>query len=483
MNDLKLIIASLKSRWLNCSLSIALTAFGVMLALLVIQFGSHIQNRLVTDGQGIDIVVGSKGSPLQLILSSVYHVDIPTGNIPYEEALKWSKHPHIRDSIPLALGDNWKGYRIVGTTHDYVTHYNAELTDGRLWDKVYEAVAGSNTGLKLGDTFSGAHGFAEDGHVHADESYTVVGLVEPTGTVLDRLILTSVNSVLDVHGQQTISGHGDKDDHHDEHEHHEEDDHHDEHEHHEEDDHHDEHEHHEEDDHHDEHEHHEEDDHHDEHEHHEEDDHHDEHEHHEEDDHHDEHEHNDDHDHHHEAGDPEITAILLKTRSPVANLNLPRVINRDSDLQAANPAYEIARLSNIFGLGMQTISSFSIILIIIAALSIFAGLSGNFENRMKDHAVLRALGYKRMRLARMISAEALIITGLGVLLGFAGSYFIFNSLVDSVDALSASGAVYSLNSTSFLLAGTILVVGFLAALFPAIKSARIDISKQLGKTL
>jgi len=153
MSDLSFIFSSLKSRSLNSLLSVFLTAFGVMLALIIIQFGHHVQNRLSADGQGIDIVVGAKGSPLQLILSSVYHIDIPTGNIPYDDAQKWMKHPHIKSAIPLALGDNWKGYRIVGTTVDYMTHYGAEISEGRLWNKEFEAIAGSSAGLHIGDEF------------------------------------------------------------------------------------------------------------------------------------------------------------------------------------------------------------------------------------------------------------------------------------------------------------------------------------------
>ena len=200
MTDIALIFSSLKSRWLNSLLSVFLTAFGVMLALLIIQFGHHIQNRITTDGKNIDIVVGAKGSPLQLILSSVYHIDIPTGNIAYDQAQKWMKHPHVKTAIPLALGDNWKGYRIVGTTPDYLKHYQATILEGRVWNKDYEAIAGSSVGLQIGEEFSGAHGLIEGGHKHDSQHYTITGIIEPTGTVLDRLILTSMNSVLDIHG-------------------------------------------------------------------------------------------------------------------------------------------------------------------------------------------------------------------------------------------------------------------------------------------
>ena len=88
MSDLRFVLYSLKYRFLNSFLSIMLTAFGVSIALLISQFGNHIQNHINLDGQGIDIVVGAKGSPLQLILSSVYHIDIPTGNIAYSKAKK-----------------------------------------------------------------------------------------------------------------------------------------------------------------------------------------------------------------------------------------------------------------------------------------------------------------------------------------------------------------------------------------------------------
>ena len=222
MKDLTLIGSSLKSRWLNALLSVFLTAFGVMLALLIIQFGHHIQDRLSADGQGIDIVVGAKGSPLQLILSSVYHIDIPTGNIPYEQAEKWMKHPQIKTAVPLALGDNWKGYRIVGTSAAYMKHYGAELSGGRIWGEAFEAVAGAYVGLKIGDAFTGAHGLMEGGHEHADEHYKITGVMKPTGTVLDRLILTSLDSVLDIHGLESVEHHDHEGAHHEDHDAHEE---------------------------------------------------------------------------------------------------------------------------------------------------------------------------------------------------------------------------------------------------------------------
>ena len=205
MSDLSFVLYSLKYRFLNSFLSIMLTAFGVSMALLISQFGNHIENRINLDGKGIDIVVGAKGSPLQLILSSVYHIDIPTGNIPYNQAKKIMNNPQIEKSIPLALGDNWKGFRIVGTTTDYIKHYNVSLSEGRYWDENFEVVVGSSVNLNISDEFMGVHGLLEDGSSHEEHKYNVVGILKSSGTVVDRLILTSLNSVLDIHGLHEVN--------------------------------------------------------------------------------------------------------------------------------------------------------------------------------------------------------------------------------------------------------------------------------------
>lgn len=443
MNDFQLVLSSLRSRWLNALLSVFLTAFGVMLALLIIQFGQHIENRLSADGKGIDIVVGAKGSPLQLILSSVYHIDIPTGNIGYEDAKKWMNHRHVHTAIPLALGDNWRGYRIAGTTQDYIDHYNAELFKGRTWERAFEAVVGPSVGLKVDDEFVGAHGLMDGGHVHDDETYVVTGVMKPTGTVLDRLILTSLDSVLKIHGLEGVEeeSHDDKKHDHDhaEHDHHHDHDHdHTEHDH---------------------------DDH----------DHHD----HGHDDHHDEHEH---HDHDHgEAGEPEITALLLTTKSPIANINLPRSINRETSLQAANPALEMTRLTAMLGLGSKSFAALSAVLIVIAGLSIFAGLAGSLENRMGDLAVLRAIGYSKSRVFKIIALEGMSIVLFGLILGLAMGLYGFVFLTQIVAPLQASGAQISFSSEFVLLMVAVVAAGFVASILPALRASGVDVARQLTR--
>ncbi|NQX90627.1 MAG: ABC transporter permease [Flavobacteriales bacterium] len=194
---------NIRHRPLQSGLSIILLAFGVglisLLALLEVQF----KEELDTNIKDIDMVLGAKGSPLQLILANVYHIDAPTGNIKLEDAKRVMKNPLIEQAIPLAYGDNYGLFRIVGSEHTYPEHYNVKVQDGALWEDKYQTTIGSEVakkmGMKIGDTFFSAHGLNDGTDVHTDKPFTVVGIFEPSGTVIDQLILCSIESVWGVH--------------------------------------------------------------------------------------------------------------------------------------------------------------------------------------------------------------------------------------------------------------------------------------------
>ena len=473
MNDLAYIFYSIKSRSLNSSLSVLLTSFGIMIALLLSQFSNHIKNRLDLDGKGIDIVVGAKGSPLQLVLSSIYHIDIPNGNIPYKSALEISKNPLIEKAIPLALGDNWKGYRIVGTSYDYLKHFDVKIDQGRLWNDDFEMIAGADIDVKINQKISGSHGLIDGGGVHDEHTYKIVGSLKRSGTVVDRLLLTSVNSVLEIHGLEDIDhdtehNHDHKsdknsDEHHESHRdgkhnhkektkyHHEEHvgDHHKDHK----------------------------------------------------DEHHD-HNHSNQNEHisdkkiininslqknkesfKENLNESEITALLIKTNSPIANINLPRSINRETNMQAANPALEITRLTAMLGFGSKTFSLLSTLLISIAILSIFSGLAGNLENRMGDLAILRALGYTKKRIFKIIVLEGTLIISFGILLGVIMSFFAFEIFSNLITPLNVSKAKFVLNFDFYFIIIVVLFSGFIASLIPAYNGSKISVANQLSQNI
>jgi len=207
MKTLTLAWAYLWSRPMSAALNLLLLSLGLASITFLLLVGDQLDKAFDRDLKGIDVVVGAKGSPMQLILSGVFHVDVPPGNIPLKAVQELQKHPMVAQVIPISLGDNFRGFRIVGTSHDYLGHYQASLAQGQLWTQPMQVVLGSaaarKLGLLLGNTFVGTHGLGAGGHAHGDSTYTVVGLLAPSGSVLDRLILTDTASVWKVHEDYT----------------------------------------------------------------------------------------------------------------------------------------------------------------------------------------------------------------------------------------------------------------------------------------
>jgi putative ABC transport system permease protein len=195
---------------LNTALSIILLTASVAIITLLILLQEQFEKKFNDNIDGVDMVLGAQGSPLQLILSSVYQVDAPTGNIDYAEAKKWMHNPFVKTAIPLAFGDNYLGFRIVGTTPDYLTKYGAKMTDGKVFDKNFEVVVGSAIAdkmhLKVGDKFFGSHGDAAEGELHDNHAYIVTGIASPTGKVVDNLILCNIQSVWAMHDHEHEEG-------------------------------------------------------------------------------------------------------------------------------------------------------------------------------------------------------------------------------------------------------------------------------------
>jgi putative ABC transport system permease protein len=195
-----------KNAWfkpLNTVLSIILLTASVAIISLLILLQKQFEKQFSSNIDGVDLVIGAKGSPMQLILSSVYHMDAPTGNINYADAKVWMKHPFVKTAIPLAFGDNYRGFKIVGTTQDYFIKYEAQITSGAIFNNNFEVVLGSEVAqkmnLKVGDTFFGSHGDTAEGELHEEFPYVVTGVAAPTGKVIDHLIVSNIESVWAMH--------------------------------------------------------------------------------------------------------------------------------------------------------------------------------------------------------------------------------------------------------------------------------------------
>lgn len=193
----------LATRPVAAALSVLLLALGWAAVAFVVLVSEQVDQRVQRDLAGIDLVVGAKGSPMQIMLSGVFHLDVPTGNIPLSTVDTLRLQPLVAAVWPLSLGDSVKGWRIVGTERSYLDLYGVRLAEGRVWERPLEAVLGAEaaraTGLRVGDRFAGSHGLGDGGHAHESHPYTVVGVLARSGSVVDRLVLTDLSSVWQVH--------------------------------------------------------------------------------------------------------------------------------------------------------------------------------------------------------------------------------------------------------------------------------------------
>ena len=441
MNIFKLSIKNIVSKPLNSILSLALLIFGIGIISLMLQLNSLIKTQMDNNLKGIDMVVGAKGSPLQLILSAVYHIDSPTGNISVEDAEKIKNNRMVGSSIDLLYGDNYKGYRIVGTEQKFLDLYNAKIKEGKKWDEPFEVVVGSKIyskfNIKIDDELVSSHGLRETGELHTDRLFKVVGLLEPSNSVIDQLIVTSPQSIWDLHDDHD---HG-SEDHEEEHDH----------EHDEEHDH----------DHDEEHDH----------EHDEEHDH----------DHDEEHDHEHEEEHDHEHDDKEITAMLIKFKSPMNIIQFPRQINEDTNLQAAVPSYEISRLFKLFGFGIETLTYLAYLIIIVSAFSLFINLFNSMRERKYEMALIRTLGSSRRQLSMMIIFESLILTTVGFFIGLLvsrlGVMFVSSLMEESLNYNLKSFGI--LNEELWLL-GLSIFIGLISSIIPALQVYNLNISETLA---
>ncbi len=432
MNIGKVSVNNIRHRPLSAALSILLMAFGVGIIIMLMGTTEQLEKQFTKNIRGIDMVVGAKGSPLQLILSSVYHIDPPTGNIALSEFNKLSKNPLVEKTIPLAYGDNYDGYRIVGSSPEYPRHYEASLATGDWWKNTGEVTVGSRVAelanLEIGHRFNSSHGLSNAMDEHDHFSYTVVGILKPTGTVIDKLILTDISSVWAVHashddtqtpthGEVTyrdsnnavtgahIDAPGEA------------------------------------------------------------------------------HEHDGDllpEGEHHEE-EREITAGLIKFRSPMGNLTVPRMVNQNTNMQAALPAIEVNRLFSLMGNGVKMLRILAVLIVLISAISVFISLYQTLKERRFELALMRSMGASSWQLLLIVLLEGMVIALIGYFVGLV----LGKAALLAISNLAQETYQYSfdiqwINADEALLLPLALGIGFIAAIIPALQAYRLNISKVLA---
>ena len=444
MNNLQIVWRNISKQLGSTLLSILLTAFGIAILCVIYRTSASFDKQLNNNSKHIDLVIGAKGSPLQLILSAVYHMDNPTGNIPLADAQQIINSPFVEQAVPISLGDNFKGHRIVGTNADFLALYETSVAQGRYFNADFEVVIGAEVakkqGLKIGDQIHSSHGLSADGHVHDSHPFTVTGILKKNEDITDQLILCNLHSVWAVHGL-----HGPEEEH--DHEH--------------------------------------------------------------------EHEHHTPgsaesksleqqdleetvaaHQHHHGEQEEEyvksiaedmfgtstveITALLVKYKSPAAMSIIPKMVQMNTQMQAASPAIESARLFSLLGVGLDSLTILAYIIMGIAALSVFISLYNALKERKYDLAIMRSLGASQWKLFSLVILEGLLITIIGaligLLLGHIGLYYLTQQTSASADFIDS----LQIDFNEFILLVLAGIIGVISAVIPAAKAYQTTISSILS---
>ncbi len=436
MNLLKISWKNILYRPLSSGLSVLLLVSGISIILITLLTLHQIEDKFKNNIGGVDLIIAAEGSRLQSVLCNLYQIDKPTGNINYARTGFVRMHPMVKKAIPLSIGDNYKTYRILATTHDYIELYKGKIAKGKLWEKPMEATLGSEVAqkfnLKIGDKFSGGHGLGESIEEHKGQQYVVVGILEPSNTVLDNLLLTSLESVWILHADHDHKAKGDfdiisKEQHEENIKKQKEEEH-----------------------------------------------------------------------HHHERTevspqdfeailktidirDREITSMLVQYKTPRARFTLPGIANNTDGMMAAEPAIEIMQLFELIEPAVKIIGIMALVIVVIASLSMFVAMINSLKDRQYEIAIMRTMGATTSKVFGMILIEGFLLAVTGYVLGTIVSHLgmeFFSGYLAKNYHYNFTGFIF-LQEELYLFLGAI-IIGIVSALYPAFKAYKTDISKVLS---
>ncbi len=431
---------SIRQRALASSLTGLSVALGVALMVTVLVLNGVVTRLFSQSATGFDLVIGpAKGSPMQLVLNTIYFVDQPIDNLPFKEYLKFKKHPSIAHAIPFALGDTTQDarFRIVGTIPEYfaleyVPGHKFEVEPGgRFLSEPLDAVIGARVaraqGWSVGSQFPIAHG-GNVNDVH-DQKFTVRGVLRPTGTPSDRAVFIHLDGFYEIPGHEKpleealarerafagdIANHQPP---------------------------------------------------------------------------------AADHPQHlpqaetRDAGAPhripdeqkEVTAILVQTKTRTLAILLQANVNERPFAQAVNPIEQIGKLlRNVVGNIRTMLVVMTVLIIIVSLVGILVSIYNSMADRRREIAVMRALGASRTTVLSIIVAEAVLLCAvggsLGLLLGH-GMVFVAAPIVEARSDLLIDP--WSFEAAEAVLLPALILLAGLVGLVPGFTAYRADVARSL----
>lgn len=452
MNLMKIVMKNMRQRALATWLTGTSVALGVALAVAIVLIKQGVQQRFEQGTVGYEMVVGAKGSPLQLVLNTVYNLDISPGNISWKLFEQLRADPRVKLAVPFSVGDNFHGFRIVGTTDAFFKDFEfepgrkPELAAGRVFtfteaalkgafqeaeqrakerearergeevkpapvaegmpaSRPFEAVIGSTvaqqTGLQIGQTFIAAHGVqpSAEAKEHTENPWTVVGILAPTRTAADRAIYINLDSFYHIEGHElrepTAPAKVEEKD-----------------------------------------------------------------------------------------NDPDpgqVSSIVLKLRSPIHAFPLYREINDREDAMAAFPAAEIRKLFDIVGNIDRLLFAQAILVLVVAGVAIAVSIYNSMSERRREIAILRALGARRATIFSIVLLEAMAICIVGAAAGLLGGHLVVAAANGAL--YRASGFVipgFHMQALEWYILAVAVILGAISGIGPAWGAYRTDVAKNLA---
>ena len=418
MNLLHLAWRSLKSRRFTAGLTVFAIAVSVCLLLAVERVRTETRVSFANTISGTDLVVGARSGSINLLLYSVFRLGNATNNIRWSSFTQWQQHPQVKWAIPLSLGDSHKGYRVLGTSEDYFTHYQYGrkqhlalqagdfFSDQQPFQLVLGAEVAERLGYQLGDSVVLAHGISRVSLVqHDDKPFTVTGILQRTGTPVDRTLHISLAGMEAIHldwqhgmparGAARLTAEQVQQ---------------------------------------------------------------------------------------MDLTPRSITAALLGLNSKVASFSVQRAINQwpDEPLQAIIPGVTLQELWGLMSSAEQALFIISLLVVLTGLIGMLTAILASLNERRREMAVLRSVGARPWHIASLLMLEALLLAGAGVILGVA--LLIIGILVLQQPIQTHYGIYLPLSGLSlreWLLLAGIMLAALLMALLPAGRAYRLSLNDGL----
>ncbi len=433
---LDLALKSLRNRAFSTSLTVGSIALSVALLIGVENVRVGMRESFSNTISQTDLIVGTKGGTIQLLLYSVFGMGAPTENVSWEAYEEWAEHPAVAWTIPYSLGDSHRGFRVIGTTEDFYRHYRYRggqeiaLAEGRANADLFDVTLGADVAAELnyalGDEIAVTHGLGEVGFVNHDHMpFTVVGVLAKTFTPVDRAIYVTLEGMEAIHwedGEPPATGDG--------HAHDEEAEAAD-----------------------------------------------------------DGHAHEDEaeaapaDDEHDHASDvsiedvevTQVTSFFVGTTNRRDVLQLQREINdfEDEPMMAVIPGAALNEMWRSLGYAETGLRLVTIFVVLVGLLGMLVSLYTSLNERRREMAILRAVGAGPNRIVALLVLESVCLASAGALAGLALVYALLSAGQSLVEAqvglfipIRPPGAI------ELLLLGAVVTAGFLMGFVPAFKAYR-----------